>query len=379
MRKLLLILLLLVAGCSGLRLPYSPAPDRSDWPMFGADPSRGSTAPDALTPPLTLAWKADLTGGIGQGSPVIVDSTLFIGNLRGELYGINVRSGQRRGWLSLGEAIEGSPAVGGSVVVVALTNTPLSLVAFDLIEGKILWRRNCGDIESSLLMMNDRVFAANTAGILSAFDVRSGEPAWTYAIPDNERLKGFRSSPAAAGDSLVVLGGDDGLLRALGAATGNVRWTVRLTAAIQSAPVISGGVCVAGDLEGNVVAVDAATGRTLWTAHIDPGIVGHAVPTRDAFVFGTSAGKLHALARVDGHPVWTTDAGGPLVSGGVLAGSLLYFGTLTRELLAVQPHDGTVVWRTKLSGRIKSSPAASRGRLFVATDDRLVNAFQGSD
>ena len=42
---------------------------------------------ETITPPLTLAWDYDVTGGIGKGSPLVVDSVLLVGNMRGELHG----------------------------------------------------------------------------------------------------------------------------------------------------------------------------------------------------------------------------------------------------------------------------------------------------
>ncbi len=62
----------------------------------------------------------------------MVDGTLLVGNLRGELYAADGQTGKRIGWIKLGDAIQGSPVVDGSMVYVAVSNSSESLVAFDL-------------------------------------------------------------------------------------------------------------------------------------------------------------------------------------------------------------------------------------------------------
>src|SRR5437867_440168 len=125
---------ILISACSGLRLPQPLTVDATDWPMFAKYEGRLNSTPEAVTPPLKLVWDFDITGGIGNGSPLVVDSVLIVGNLRGELYAINAYTGKRIGWVDLGDAIQGSPVIDANVALVALSNTELSLVAFDLVE-----------------------------------------------------------------------------------------------------------------------------------------------------------------------------------------------------------------------------------------------------
>jgi outer membrane protein assembly factor BamB len=71
------------------------------------------------------------------------------------------------------------------------------------------------------------------------------------------------TAPVAAG-GLVFLGGSDGGVRALDAATGAPRWTALTGGAIRYPPAIYGGKAFVGSSDGRLHAFEAATGRLLW-------------------------------------------------------------------------------------------------------------------
>ena len=73
---------------------------------------------------------------------------------------------------------------------------------------------------------------------------------------------------------------------------------------------------------------------------------------------------------------WETNVEGVINSPGVVAGNIMYVGTLRKELFALNTGDGSVLWKQTLGGRIKSAPAIAHGKLFVATDERTIIAFQ---
>jgi outer membrane protein assembly factor BamB len=81
---------------------------------------------------------------------------------------------------------------------------------------------------------------------------------------------------------------------------------------------------------------------------------------------------------VSGGEVWKQQLGSVINSGAVIADDILYVGTLKKNLFGLKIDDGTIVVKQEVPGRIKTSPAVARGRLYVATDERLILAFKGS-
>jgi outer membrane protein assembly factor BamB len=374
---LLLSLTLLLGGCAGLRLSRVPVPRPSDWRTFGRTPQRTSTTEDRIDTPLSLAWEYDLTAATANGAPVVTDSIVIAGTMRGELHAIRLADGRKLGWVGLGDAIHGTPVVNESVIIVPLANSKESVVAFDLMEGRLRWKQTCGDVETSLLLKDARVFGGTTGGSFFCLDASTGAIQWLFNLPDNTRRKGIRSSPVAW-RSIVVFGADDGWLYALDAATGTVKWKHREDAPIVAPPVADSTLLVVGTTGGKVLALDPATGDVRWRMDVGGPVYGHSLLATPLVVVVTTNGVVSGLSALTGEQQWTTEAGGPILAGPSAAGNTLFIGTLRRELLALSLADGKVLWKGTTEGRIKTSPVISCGLVIVTTDDRSMIAYRGA-
>ncbi len=370
-----LLTLALLIGCAGLKLDQPLRPGDRDWPMFGRTPARINATDERVEPPLSLVWEQDISSGMGYGSPIVIDSNVVVTNLRGELYVLNAFTGKRLGWVSLGDGIHGSPAVSGSVVYVACANSRESLIAFDVSEGKIRWKRDYGDIEVSPLLLNDKLYFGTTAGVFHCVERHEGDREWSFRLPDNRKRKGIRSS-AAAFENLIIFGAEDGSIYALDATTGREQWSYDTGAPVFAPTAINHGVVFVGNVAGEFLALDAQTGTKRWQVSTGAAIYAAASFSDNVVVIGTTGGKLLALNAADGSMKWSVEFNSVINSSAVISGDIAYVGTLKKELCALRMQDGSNVWKQTLNGRIKTSPAVARGRLFVATDDRMVLAFQ---
>lgn len=375
--RLMICCLMTFNACRGLRIPEPLEVGLSDWAMFGKDVTRTNASSDVFTPPLTLEWEYDITGGIGNGSVLVVDSVLIAGNLRGELHALNARTGKRLGWADLGEAIQGSPAFDGHVAIIPLSNTELSLVAYDLVEGTSLWRRDYGDLEASPLLRAQKVYVGNTAGTFFCVDPATGDQVWKYELPENARQKGIRSSAAAIGNT-IAFGAEDGFLYALDAETGSRRWRYNTGGSIVASPCIAGGNAVIGNLNGIVSAVDSMTGESRWKFAAGASIYASPSYAEGRIFIGTTGGMMYALDAVSGTRLWNTDLGSVINSGAPIVGDILYVGTLRKTLFGLRASDGAIIDKQEVPGRIKTSPVVAHGRLFVATDEKLILAFRSA-
>ena len=367
---------ILLAGCGGLKLQQVLRPGESDWPMFGRTETRANVAPMTITPPLSEVWKYDVTGGIGAGSPVVVDSVLLVGNLRGELHAVNTFTGRRLGWVGLGDAIEGSPVLDGGDAIVAISNSRESLLSLELATGRIVWTKEYGDIASSPLLLQKRIYVGNLAGKFFCISREDGNMEWTFSLPENTKRKGIRSSPAASANT-VLFGADDGTVYALDATTGERRWTYEAGAPVVATPVIADSAVFVGTLDGSFHAVDLESGLSRWVVQTGTAIYAGAAVSGHVVLIGSTGGNLFALDTRSGKQLWKTNLGSVINAGAVVSGSTAFVGTLNKFLFAVAIGDGSIVWKYEMQGRIKTPVVVARDRLFVATDDRTITAFQG--
>lgn len=369
-----LLFVLVLSGCSALRLATPLKPTAGDWSTLGGSVSRTGTRATSFTPPLALEWEADIAAGTGPGSPVSVDSAIVLGTLRGELYVIHCRTGKRLGSTVIGDAIEGSPVVTGNTVIVAMSNPVESLLAFDLAQGHPVWTKGYGDMEVTPLLYGRRLYCGNIYGTFFCIDPQNGEQLWSFAIPGNVAMNGIRSSPAASG-TMVIFGADDGTLYGMDTSLHKPRWTVPTGSPIIANVAIDSDMAVVGTLAGTVYAVDCETGIVRWTHNASASVYAGAVLTQGTVLISTVGGAVMRLRMADGSTLWTQDVRGPVSGAAVAAGDYVYLGTLDKRLICLSLASGDIIWSTMLEGRVKSAPAVACGRLLITTDDRSLLSF----
>lgn len=374
-RLIVIAALVFAAGCTGLRMERNLHPRPDDWPTFARTATHSATSSGALSPPLARAWSEDIAAGTGNGSPVVVDSIVFVGTQRGDLYAFSAATGKQVGSVGLGDAIQGSPVISGTVAYVALSNSRTSITSFDLFNGRAFWKKSYGDVEVTPCLFRDRLYFGNTAGTFFCIEKATGDVKWKFEIPDNQTFKGIRSSAAAEG-AAIVFGADDGTVYALDGDSGTVKWTFGTGAPIPASPLIAAGRVFVGNRHGEFFAIDIATGRLAWKSRTAGPIYANAVPAGGVVIVGTLAGEALGFSMSDGTLLWHTDLGGPLNSGGAVAGRTVYMGTMKKQVYGLDPENGEILWKTDAGGRIRTSPAAAFGRLFITTDEHDLIAFR---
>lgn len=368
---------LLVASCTGLRLGRSLYPREDDWPAFGRTPSHSNSVTRQIGLPLSPAWQCDIAAGIANGAPILVDSMVLGGTMRGDLYAIRLSDGKRLGWIGLGDAVHGSPVFDGNAVIVPLSNSRESLVSFDLPTGIPRWRQSYGDVESSILLNEKRLFFGTTGGKLFCVESATGSMVWSFSLPPNSQMSGIRSAPAAR-RSTVVFGADDGVVYALNIKDGSVKWTYFAGAPIAAPPAIDSAGVIIGTIAGKVVALDFETGHLRWSVDVGSPVYAHALITPAVITIATTGGHLFGFSPSTGGRLWKTEIGSPMVAGPAAAGGTMFIGTLKREVFAVGIADGAVLWKGTTEGRIKTSPVIGYGMVFFATDNQEIVAYRGA-
>jgi len=151
--------------------------------------------------------------------------------------------------------------------------------------------------------------------------------AWQYQTSHRIRA----TAPVAAG-GLVLVGGSDGAVRALDAATGQLRWTAYTSGPIRYPPALADGRAYVGSGDGWIYCLEAATGRRLWRFRAAP--MERYIP-----VYGLLAAT------------WPVGSG-VLVDHGVVyaaAGMFNYDGT---HVYALDAATGSLRWQNNTSGHI---------------------------
>ncbi len=124
------------------------------------------------------------------------------------------------------------------------------------------------------------------------------------------------TAPVTVGN-LVFVGGSDGVVRALDAASGKLKWTAYTGGAIRVPPSIAEGRALVGSADGWVYAFEAASGRLLWRFRAAPlerkipvyGSLSSTWPVASGvLVEGRVAYAAAGIANYDGTHVYALDA-----------------------------------------------------------------------
>jgi len=254
-----------------------------------------------------------------------------------------------------------------------------------------VWSVSVGDGEGRLgggqgpAVADGRVYAAGSDGI-GAWDLQTGKQLWYHADKkdkDGKRL-GLSGSPGA-GDGIVVVGGLEGDVLALDAATGDVKWQAKVNTEVLAAPAVGQGVALVRSIDGRVTAFDAATGERRWFWQKEaPSLTvrGNSSPllVPGAVFVGNDDGTLSAIALSGGGLVWEQ-----MVSTGegrteldrmadvdgtpVLDGNVLYVTSFKGQTVAFDGPSGRPMWSHDVGGA---------GTVGVASDRIVVSDPKGT-
>lgn len=118
------------------------------------------------------------------------------------------------------------------------------------------------------------------------------------------------------------------------------------------------------------------TARLAWSARIGP--VDFPLEARaqgGAVVLASSDGTVAAIDGASGRDVWRGTAGGPVGAGAGNDGRRSAVVTRANDLVVLE--NGREIWRETLAAVAFTAPLVAGGRVFVATADRAVAAYDG--
>jgi len=216
----------------------------------------------------------------------------------------------------------GSPVIVGDLVLAP--NADGNLYALDLLSGDLEWAYAASEgnaLWSTPLIDGDHAYLTSLDHELYCIDIRDGSECW------KQNLGGaIASTPALYGD--VLLTGTFGSeFYAVSLEDGAVLWSIETQNWVWGTPAVAGTQAFFGDLSGTLYAIDLENeGAELWNQPLDGAITARVVVDEENVYAYTDSGSVYAFEQASGVPVWprTTTIDGKLNADAVLRdGSLL--------------------------------------------------------
>ena len=283
---------------------------------------------------------------------------------------------------------------------------PNPLVEFRQLVSVIeLWKKNNGVgtdeqyLKLAPVIVNQRLYVADSAGIVGAMDAINGKRLWQKKISASESVDGksgwFRGGDIhitggpGYGENTLMIGSQEGEVISLSAENGSELWRTRVSSEILSPPQRTADVAIVRTIDGKVFGIDANKGRRLWiydrtvppltlrgtsTPAIDSGIV----------VAGFDGGKMAALDVRTGKLLWETSISAArgrselermvdIDSEPMIVDGVVYIATFQGQVAAVQLETGRILWSNDLSSYAGFS--ADEQSIYVTDEDSHVWAL----
>lgn len=291
-----------------------------------------------------------------------------------------VRPPFRVQWVAGGSSLlEFPPAVGYGRLFTA--NAAGQLLAFDTRTGARAWtfatkrcvasspavgRDEYGTVYESFLSLPPCVGSKNADGEVVAVSVGTGTLRWRRLIGPTE------TSPLLDGNWLYV-GDWRGKVYALNTRNGQIRWTYSTGGAVKGGAAISGNRLFIGSYDGHVYALNAHTGRLIWRASSDPRLFGRgtfystpAVGYGRVYI-GSTDGRVYSYGATTGKRRWSYVTGGYVYGSPALWNDRVFVGSYDHYFYALDAATGKLAWRFHTDGPISGSATVLNGIVYFAT------------
>lgn len=364
---------LAVTGCMSLDLGRPLQPDTRDWLSQGGSEYRQHYVDESLAFPLEQKWRYNAHAGFGPGSPLMIEETVFVSSRNGQVHALSLHDGDRRGREEFGESIEGTPVVTDSTLYIPVSWEKPEIVAYDLVAGKINWRRRGTAVETGLSLRGNLLYAADVEGRVTAFDRANGDTVWTSP---SDSLVSYRAAPVIVDERLIVVD-DRGRVRALDVQSGAVEWERSLPEPVDHAPAVLGETIYIPSVRGTLWAIDATTGRVQWEYRAEEQPRRFATPavSEHMLLLPGSDGTVRRLNPENGDLVWTKAVGGPITAAPLLLQNAVIVGSMNASVYGLDLASGDVLWTATVEGRIKSAPVLKERHLIILAEPSHVYAF----
>ena len=318
--------------------------------------------------------------------PVVQRGVIYTADASGLVQAINKHNGEAKWTTEVKHGLVSGPAVASGYVAVGTNNS--SLVVLKQSNGKKLWQKKVtGEILSPPTIMAKKVIVKTIDGRVYAFNAADGKQLWMAEHGSPSLVLKASSSPVALGH-LILIGFSDGKLDALDRETGRVMWQRSIAYAsgssdverlvdIDADPIVENNVVYLASYQGYIGALSLADGQFIWRK---PGSVyKNMVLSGNTLYITDSHDVLWSIDKRNGQVNWKQTG---LKARGLTEPALikndLVVGDKTGYLHFVDAQTGEIIARSKVSGGVSISPSVVGRKLYVLTDNGMLNQLSVS-
>jgi outer membrane protein assembly factor BamB len=376
MRALLIISLLLLAGCGAQTwLENRPIEGRgAEWAQEGGDAQRSHTSTviansrDRIEGTVETGfeeneWTFSLEAAGSRAGPLLYNGMVFFSSATATVEAIDLATTRKTGEFSCRWVIQGTPVILKHHLFVATIGTESPMHCFSMTDGHLVWTRMIEPVHAPLCAHDGSVYAAGMHGAVYRFEAEDSVEVWKVNVDAT-----MRAAPAAI-DSVLVVVTSAGDMFGLSTHDGRKLWRIPTLAAILAGPVIANGLVIGVNCVGTVTCADAYTGIVQWTTEVGAPVY-YSPAVRDGRVYvPLSSGELVLLDLQDGSLFKKIRIGELPGASPVLHGPVLYQLTRKGVLYAVSLQTYAITEVYTLPGRSETPPLLTPSGIVLVDEE----------
>lgn len=305
------------------------------WPVYGATDARTQAPTEIhLRPPFRLIWSRGM-GHLIEFPAVVWNGFAYIGNQRGTVQALSMRSG-KVAWrhdTPGAPRMASSPAVEGDEIV--YHTMAGHVYVLDRANGHLRWSWNAGSaIESSPVVVNGIDYFGTAGGEMYGLDLRRHRLRW-------KRYLGAKiTSSAAVAGSRLFIGDYAGRIWALSPRTGATRWVGSVNGKIYGTPAVGKGRVFVPSSTGNSLTAFTTGGRYLWRVTAGYYVYSSPAVSHGTVCFGSYDGWFYGVSAATGSVRWRVPTGGAISGAAVIVDRVAYVGSFSHRIVGVNVRTG---------------------------------------
>jgi|ERR1035441_1892815 outer membrane protein assembly factor BamB len=237
------------------------------------------------------------------------------------------------------------------------------------------WKVQLGDwVRAPVTVTRDMAVAASLGGVVTCFDVRSGNVLGQANLGAPVRSAVLLPGGPHAGRAYA--GADDGVVYQIDLASGRYRPLLYATGAIEGPPVAVGGRIYALSADGCVYEADAHTsGEAAVLCDLGVPALGTLTVADGTVIAASAEGCVYAIDTAERAVRWHLPTSGLIFGAPAAVAGWLYIAGTDGQLWSARIDDRRRRTMLDIGAPVHTAPVHDRGRLYVGGGDGKVRAF----
>ena len=327
----------------------------------------------------------------GWSGGVLVDESLIIGSMDGQLLSLNTETG-RQDWAPTlirvdddkddRRAIYGTPAVYEGVAFLGSYDGKIH--AYDLEDGALLDTEPIADeIVGAPLIEHDVMYIGSSDGFMHAFNVSirgqeiTMERKWKFQAGSS-----IWSTPQVF-ENLLIFSSLDHKIYGLDLTcntcieSGSPEWVYETGGAVASSPLVLNGEVYIGSFDGNFYSLDALSGEEIWRFTGASNWYWGSAITDGSVIYAPSLnGSLYALNKNDGSLRWESKTKGAIVGSPAIVSDMIAYGSKDGDLYVSELSTGIVIGSCSTGDKIEAPIISDGDSVYFSVRDHSIRAIQ---